>query len=404
MKNIDMVKRLVSRRSTLLYVALWGLGLLGLAAWVLSADFRWLALPLISMASTLVLLGIQMQSNADITQTLKSNTQRRHSALNGLAQGISAEVARLNERFALNAVEMGGQLSVVNQDLGKVIAKLEWLADQQATLSDHQRFRFAEIIDLYQDHSDRQQAFELRMRKHFAETVNKSRKSSNPDFDMTGCESESGSVAVDTPVTASCGASIDVLAEAIWPSVQNHIWMRDLYARSGAIAPRGFLASPDSMRAGAFLGRSERVLIDWGIDSLTFHLAEQRSRLGMTTVAIEADDRLADIAAQALSGRLQTVSSATFAAHEIGQELGSLIGEPACMLVTGQLDGTELARFAVVLKDIPLLESVYVTAATASGREPTLAVLAQAGFSLAAAPDGSDIQWAGLDIWRRSNQ
>ncbi|WP_416417145.1 hypothetical protein [Paenarthrobacter aromaticivorans] len=393
--NLGTFTRLLRRRMTQLHTALLALALFGILIWVLSSDERWLALPFAAVASAVLLLGTQLQFSVDTTQTLKNNGQKRHAALMAVTQQLESKTVRqtdsIDRQFKtvlqdLAKVTDGQQLKAVHKELAK-------LAAQGQALSDQQRFRFAEIIDLYQDHLDRQQAFELRLRRLVDDPVESQLS--------TVAGNKTSEAAAET--SSSRILSVDALVESLWPSVQNHIWMRDLYARSGSIAPRSFLASPENMKAGAFLAGTESVLVDWGIDSLTFHLAEERSRLGMLTVAVEVDDRLADIAAQALGANLKTLSTGSLATKELGYELGALITEPAGLLVNRSLDDNELARLAAVLNDLHLVETVYLTSAPIGDGGSTVDVLANAGFSRSQVSEESTIDGAGLELWQRAS-
>lgn len=393
--NLGTFKRLLRRRVTQLHMALLALALFGILIWVLSSDERWLALPFAAVASAVLLLGTQLQFSVDTTQTLKNNGQKRHAALLAVTQQLESKTVRHGDAIDrqlktvladLAKVADGQQLKAVRQELAK-------LASQGQSLSDQQRFRFAEIIDLYQDHVDRQQALELRLGRLLDD-----RAESRPSNIAGNEASEEAAAKSSSPIL-----SVDSLVESLWPSVQNHIWMRDLYSRSGSIAPRGFLASPENMKAGAFLAGTESVLVDWGIDSLTFHLAEERARLGMLTVAVEMDDRLAGIAAQALGGNLKTISIGSLATKELGYELGALITEPAGLLVNRSLNDSDLARLAAVLNDLHLVESVYLTSAPVSDGGSTVDVLANAGFIRSQVSDESTIDRAGLELWQRAS-
>lgn len=385
MTHIGLVKRLLSRRIILLHLVLLASGLFGVLAWLLVGEERWLTLPLAALATAILLLGIQLQFAVDTVQTLKNNEQKRHVALRSVIHESGSNTAtRLNEQVG----EVNSKLQVL---AGEQKLKAAKLSSQWQSLSDQQGFRFAELIDLYQDQADRQVAFETRFRNVIEEGLTE-----HPEdgaFDELPENEEA--IAVDSSLSGLC---LDALLEDVWPSVQNHMWIRDLYARSGAIAPRGFLASPETMKVCDHLAQSEALLVDWGIDSLTFHLVEERARLGMTTIAIEPDDRLADVATQALGGQLQTVSTGMLAAHELGRELQLLISEPAGLLVSGRLSAAELTKFAAVLKDLHLIESVYLTSVADGVGELTTNVLDNAGFSRTHTDDEND---AGIKVWQR---
>ncbi|SEI41999.1 hypothetical protein SAMN04487917_101181 [Arthrobacter sp. yr096] len=422
MKLIQVAKRLLSRRITLLHTVLLALAMIGLLAWLLGSNEKWLVLPAASFAFAFLLLGIQLQFSVDSTQTLKNNSQRRHTALKVANDRLVSQTEQLVASSSAQADTVGRQLKAVSQDLARIESTLQSsdieqplasmradlarIASGSQILSDQQRFRFAEVIDLYQDQADRQQAFELRLRhllKDVVETAIDSSSESEPlEVEVLDeVEPTTGDQSKEEPPTAAGVIGVDALIEAVWPSVQNHIWLRDLYSRSGSIAPRNFLASPENMKAGSFLGNSQRLLIDWGIDSLTFHLAEERSRVGMITVAVESDDRLADLAAQALGGSLKTVSTATLATNELGYELAGLIDGPAGVLVSNRLEDKELQRFAGMLDALTFVECVYLTAAMTFDGGCTADVLTSAGFSLSEQDETSEIDKAGLELWER---
>lgn len=423
MKIIRVAKRLLSRRVTILHSLLLAAAVLGLIVWLLGGDVRWLVLPTAAIAGGILLLGVQLQFSVDSVQTLKNNSQRRHAALKASNERLAAQSERLITASGTRGDSLERQFKALSQVLLKVESSLESdpreqeisgirrgldrMAAGHQILGDQYRFRFAELIDLYQDQSDRQQAFELRLAELVRESVESLRDElSNDDKLVDGIEPFESNPEINLEAEESKApnaAGIEKILETVWSSLQNHIWLRDLYSRSGSIAPRHFLSSPKNMKAGAFLGSSEKLLIDWGIDSLTFHLAEQRSRKGRATVAVESDERLADLAAQALGGSLRTVSTATLATQELGYELAGLIQEPAGMLVSQRLEGQDLERFAAVLGSLHHVDSVYLTATMTNDGEPTAEVLVGAGFQHNDADENGDVDRAGLELWQRVN-
>jgi hypothetical protein len=420
MKFIHVAKRLLGRRSILLHAVLLLAALIGLLAWLLGSNEKWLALCFASVAVAILLLGIQLQVSVDSIHTLKNNSQRRHAALKIINDRFASQAEKLAAGSNGRIDAVGGQLKSVSTDLARIGASLQEsnnahlfgalqadltaVASGNQILSDQLRFRFAELIDLYQDQSDRQRAFELRLNRVLQEAVDSIVESSLetelPEEEILNDVDSVPDVEPSQELPTSGRLDVEALIESVWPSVQNHIWLRDLYARSGSIAPRDFLASPENMKAGVLLGASRRLLIDWGIDSLTFQLADERSRLGMTTVAVESNERLADLAAQAMGGNLRTVSTATLATHELGYELAGLIDEPAGVIVGRQLEDKELERFAAVLDALNLVECVYVTSAVTGGGS-TAEVLAGAGFALSEQDETSEVDKAGLELWER---
>lgn len=420
MKFIHVAKRLLGRRSILLHAVLLIAALIGLLAWLLGSNEKWLALCFASVAVAILLLGIQLQVSVDSIHTLKNNSQRRHAALKIINDRFASQAEKLAAGSNGRIDVVDGQLKSVSTDLARIDATLQKsnnahlfgalqadltaVASGNQILSDQLRFRFAELIDLYQDQSDRQRAFELRLNRVLQEAVDSIVESSLetelPEEEILNDVDSVPDVEPSQELPTNGRLDVEALIESVWPSVQNHIWLRDLYARSGSIAPRDFLASPENMKAGVLLGASRRLLIDWGIDSLTFQLADERSRLGMTTVAVESNERLADLAAQAMGGNLRTVSTATLATHELGYELAGLIDEPAGVIVGRQLEDKELERFAAVLDALNLVECVYVTSAVTGGGS-TAEVLAGAGFALSEQDETSEVDKAGLELWER---
>lgn len=349
MTNISMIRRLLRRRFALFHTVLLVTAFVGMIIWAMSSSPLWLILTFGAVATAVLIIGLQLQLAVDTAQTLKSNSQKRHAAL----------------RIALQKLELAS---------GSLREAIDRNTNEHMISSDQQRLRFAEIVDLYQDQADRQQAFEIRARRLIQEK-----------------ESVSQIVASDN------------LLEVVWPSVQTHVWLRDLYARAGSIVPRNFLASPASMKASAYLAGIQKPLLDWGIDTLTFQLAQERSRKGKTTIAFEADDRLADLAAQALAGSLKTVSTGSLELHELDYELNALINEPAGLCVGSRLAEDELTRFAALLKSSRLVESVYMIADSSDGNTPTGDTLAAAGFTQARLEDPCELGSAGLQLWQRPN-
>jgi len=416
MNLIRVAKRLLSRRITLLHSILLAAAVLGLLVWALGGDVRWLVLPAAAVAGGILLLGVQLQFSVDSVQTFKNNSQRRHAALRASNERLAAQSERLIAASGTRGDSLERQFKAVSRDLLKIESSLKTNPNEQditairrdmdriaggyQILGDQYRFRFAELIDLYQDQSDRQRAFELRLAGLIRESI------ANDGELADGAEAGQSDQEIELDAEeskASDTAGLEGIIETVWSSLQNHIWLRDLYSRSGSIAPRNFLSSPENMKAGVLLGTSEKLLIDWGIDSLTFHLAEERSRSGRVTVAVESDERLADLAAQALGGSLRTVSTATLATQELGYELAGLIQEPAGMLVSQRLEGQDLERFAAVLNSLHLVESVYLTSAMTNDGEPTAEVLVGAGFQQHDADENSDVDRAGLELWQRVN-
>lgn len=394
--NLGTIKRLVGRRITQLHVLLLFVAILGITAWLVSSDERWLALPLASIATGVLLVGTQVQFSVDAVQTLKNNSQKRSVALKAATQQLDMKTGLVQGHLQSVLQELGKTTN--EKELKAVRLELATLTAQSQVLSDQQRFRFAEIIELCQDHVDRQQAIELRIRRLISEGE-AAENVSAPARSQAGTETVPGL----STYTKSAGASValDSFVESLWPTVQNHLWMRDLYSRSGSIAPRGFLASPESMKAGEFLAESEFLLVDWGIDSLTFHLAQERALRGMSTVAVEADDRLADVAAQALDGGLKTLSIGALATHEIGRELDALVREPASLLVNRRLNEHELLKLEVILKDTRQVGRVHLARALSTAAESTAGALVRAGFSRSQAPEQRKNEEAGLELWER---
>jgi hypothetical protein len=394
--NLGTIKRLVGRRITQLHVVLLFAAIVGIALWLMSSDERWLALPLASIAAGVLLVGTQVQFSVDAVHTLKNNSQKRSVALRAATQQLDTKTVLIERHLKSLVQELGKTAN--EKELKSLRTELVALASQSRVLTDQQRFRFAEIIELCQDHVDRQHAIELRIRRLMSDGEAIERRTA-----PARSETATAQVAGVGATTDSAGTSValDSYVESLWPSVQNHLWMRDLYSRSGSIAPKDFLASPDSMRAGTFLAESEFLLVDWGIDSLTFHLAQERALRGLSTVAVESDDRLADIAAQALDGGLKTLSIGALATHEIGRELDALVREPASLLVNRRLNDNELAKLEVVLKDLRQVGRVHLAEDQATEGDSTVGALTRAGFSRSQAPEQYMTKEAGLELWER---
>ncbi|WP_129545560.1 hypothetical protein [Arthrobacter dokdonensis] len=110
-------------------------------------------------------------------------------------------------------------------------------------------------------------------------------------------------------------------------------WIDRIYFQSGGVAPRSFTVAPRIIQRAAEAISKDAVIVDFGIDSLTYFLSEYGNP-SLSLYVIDTDIRLSAISAEALGQRSNVFGAVDLAIDGILGQVGVGSSEAICILVT----------------------------------------------------------------------